>query len=88
MLEPAEVIPPNKQTVIKEEITVPGIVNHNVLNGNLVTLTADEGANLLKFLCRVGQVNNTEKRYPLSIQLIDLLKYLSVHQRVGLITHL
>ena len=23
MLEPAEVIPPNKQTVIKEEITVP-----------------------------------------------------------------
>ena len=37
MLEPAEVIPPNKQTVIKEEITVPGIANHNVLNGNLVT---------------------------------------------------
>ena len=37
MLEPAEVIPPNKQTVIKEEITVHGIVNHNVLNGNLVT---------------------------------------------------
>ena len=46
-------------------------------------LTADEGANLLKFLCIVGQVNNTEKRYPLSIQLVDLLKYLSVRQRVG-----